>query len=85
MPIRTSTQPRRFDCPKCGPVIFRVEETEHTRDNGEHISTTTERVKGYGSCAVFKASGGKAIESVLQTCPVYRENFAVPVTETAKP
>jgi hypothetical protein len=85
MPKRTSTQPKRFDCPKCGPVIFRVEETEVTGDDGELISTTVDSVKGYGTCAVFKASGGQTIPAVLQTCPVYAENFAPPATEAAAP
>ena len=66
-------------------MIFRVEETELTDDNGDHISTTIDRVKGYGTCAVFKASGGSAIESVLVTCPVYAENFAPPAAEVAAP
>jgi hypothetical protein len=85
MPKRTTTQPKRFECAKCGPVIFRVEETELTDDNGDHVSTTIDRVKGYGTCAVFKASGGNAIESVLVTCPVYAENFAPPAAEAAAP
>lgn len=76
MPVRTTTQSRRFDCPKCGPVIFRVQETETTDADGEHVSTTTDRVKGYGVCAVFKKSGGKDTDAVLQTCPVFVENFA---------
>ena len=83
MPLKTSTQPRRFDCKKCGSVIFRVEETERTGDDGEHISTTTDRVKGYGICAVFKQSGGKDTESVLAKCPVYSEHFALPAVEVA--
>jgi len=76
MPIRTSTQSRRFDCAKCGPVTFRVEETETTDADGEHVSTATVRVKGYGTCAVFKKSGGKDSDAVLRTCPVFLENFA---------
>ena len=83
MPKRTSTQSRRFDCSKCGSVIFRVEETDVTDDNGDHVSTTVERVKGFGTCAVFKASGGKATDSVLATCPVYAENYAPPATSQA--
>lgn len=84
MPIRTTTQSRRFDCTKCGAVIFRVEETETTDANGEHVSTTTDRIKGYGTCAVFKKSGGKDTDAVLQTCPVYVENFA-PAVPNATP
>ena len=75
MPKRTTTQSRRFECPKCGPVTFRVEETETTDDLGEHVSTTTDRVKGYGTCAVFKKSGGKDTEAVLAECPVFTEQF----------
>jgi len=74
MPIRTSTQSRRFICAKCGPVTFRVEETETTDEIGEHLSMTTNRVKGFGTCSVFKESGGDA-EAVLERCPAYRENF----------
>jgi hypothetical protein len=76
MPKKTSTQPRRFDCPKCGSVIFRVEVTELTNEIGELLSTTIVRLKGYGTCAVFKESGGKALGSVLSACPIYAENFA---------
>jgi hypothetical protein len=76
MPKRTTTQSRRFECAKCGPVTFRVEETETTDEIGEHVSMTTDRVKGYGTCAVFKESGGKAIPSVLEKCPVFTEHFA---------
>ena len=76
MPTRTTTQSRRFECSKCGPVTFRVEETETTDDVGEHVSTATDRVKGYGTCAVFKKSGGKATDAVLGTCPVFTEHFA---------
>jgi hypothetical protein len=83
MPKRTSTQSRRYDCSKCGSVIFRVEETELTDDNGDHVSTTVERVKGFGTCAVFKASGGKATEAVLETCPVYAEHYAPPTAAAA--
>ena len=74
MPIRTSTQSRRFECAKCGPVTFRVEETETTDEIGEHVSMTTDRVKGFGTCAVFKQSGGDA-GSVHDRCPVYAANF----------
>lgn len=74
MPIRTSTQSRRFVCAKCGPVTFRVEETETTDEIGEHLSMTTDRVKGFGTCAVFKESGGDA-EAVFERCPAYRANF----------
>jgi len=82
MSKRTSTQPKRFECAKCGPVIFRVEETETTGEDGEVISTTTDRVKGFGTCAVFKKSGGSTIESILLTCPVYAEHFSAPVPES---
>jgi len=58
-------------------VIFRVEETETTGDDGEVISSTIDRVKGYGTCAVFKKSGGSTAETILLTCPVYAEHFAV--------
>jgi hypothetical protein len=75
MPIRTSTQSRQFVCAKCGPVTFRVEETETTDEIGEHISVTIDRVKGFGTCAVFKQSGGDA-ESVAEKCPAYAANFA---------
>ena len=74
MPVRTSTQSRRFECARCGAVTFRVEETETTDDVGEHISTTTDRVKGFGTCAVFKESS-QAAASVIEKCPVYAEHF----------
>ena len=74
MPTRTSTQSRRFECAKCGPVTFRVEETEITDEIGEHVSMTTDRVKGFGTCAVFKQSSGDA-EAVYDKCPVYAANF----------
>ena len=80
MPLRTTTQSRRFVCAKCGPVTFRVEETETTDDTGEHISTRTDRVKGFGTCAVFKESS-QAAASVLENCPVYAEHFgALPLS-----
>jgi hypothetical protein len=56
-------------------VTFRVEETETTDEIGEHISVTIDRVKGFGTCAVFKQSGGDA-ESVAEKCPAYAANFA---------
>jgi hypothetical protein len=74
MAIRTSTQSRRFECVKCGPVTFRVEETATTDEIGEHVSTTTDRVKGFGTCAVFKQSGGDPA-AVFDRCPVYAANF----------
>ena len=74
--MRTTTQSRRFECAKCGPVTFRVEETETTDEIGEHISMKTDRVKGYGTCAVFKQSGGDA-DAVVAKCPAYAENFSM--------
>ena len=76
MPKRLTTTSRRFECEKCGPVTFRVEETETTDEIGEHISTTTDGLNGYGTCAVFKESGGQATADVLEKCPVYAEHFA---------
>jgi hypothetical protein len=80
MPVRSTTRSRKFDCVKCGAVTFRVEETETTDEIGEHVSTRTERVKGFGTCAVFKESG-QATAAVLEKCPVYAEHFgALPIS-----
>ena len=80
MTERLTTQSRRFDCERCGAVTFRVEETETTDEIGEHVSTRTDRVKGFGTCAVFKESG-QATAAVLEKCPVYAKHFAaLPLT-----
>lgn len=56
-------------------MTFRVEETETTDEIGEHVSMTTVRVKGFGTCAIFKESS-QAAAAVLEKCPVYAEHFA---------